>query len=85
MGDKRPSIRTLPDGSKVMHHPPDKHHPEGRLTLIRERSVLKDRHDERLGHHRHRHAALKAHHERRIYSKKTDQEAKGVPGAKSPF
>lgn len=85
MGDKRPSIRTLPSGERVHHHPPDKHHPDGMMVLIRDRSALKDRHDERLSHHRERHAAIKAHHERRISFKKADQSAKGVPGAKSPF
>lgn len=43
MGDKRVSIRTLPTGEKVKHHPPTDTHPEGRMVLIMETSPLKER------------------------------------------
>lgn len=43
MGDKRVSIRTLPSGVKVRHHPPTDTHPEGRMVLVRETSALKER------------------------------------------
>lgn len=85
MGAKRPSIRTLPSGEKVMHHPPDKHHPEGMLVLIPDRSALRERHDARLSEHRHRHRELKDVHHRHIRIKKAAQRAGGVPAEKSPI
>ena len=44
MGDKRLSIRTLPDGYyKVTHHPPDDAHPQGKQVLLPGQSRLKER------------------------------------------
>lgn len=36
MGEKRISVRTLPDGTKVRHHPPDERHPDGKMVLVRQ-------------------------------------------------
>ena len=85
MGAKRPSIRTLPSGERVWHHPPDDAHPEGMMVLIRDHSPLKRRHDARLHHHRARHEEIKAIHGQRLHAKIADQRAKGVPPEKSPF
>lgn len=82
MGDKRPSVRTLPSGERVMHHPPDEQHPEGMLTLIRDCSPLRERHEDRLSEHHHRHRELKATHRTRLRVKNTVQQANGVPAEK---
>lgn len=85
MGAKRPSMRTLPSGEHVWHHPPDDQHPEGMLTLVHDCSPLQERHDARLSEHRHRHQELKQCHHDRIRAKKAAQSAKGLPAEKSPF
>lgn len=85
MGDKRPSVRTLPSGEKVMHHPPCEEHPEGKLVLIRDCSPLRDKLDEMLGDHQERHDELKAIHGQRIAAKQAVQQAKGLPAEKSPI
>lgn len=82
MGDKRLSIRTLPSGEHVMHHPPDKQHPEGMQVLIRDCSPLRERHEARLQEHRRCHAELKAVHHDHIHIKNAVQKAKGVPAEK---
>lgn len=43
MGNKRPSVRTLPTGEKVMHYP------DGHQKLIVEHSPLRDMLDSRAG------------------------------------
>lgn len=83
MGDKRISTRTLPDGTKCVHHPPDDEHPEGKLTLIREGSTLKDRLDAQLEENQMRHSTIQQVHLDRIEAKKANQRAKGMPPEKS--
>lgn len=39
MGMKRVSVKTLSDGTRVQHHPPDEKHPEGRMVLIPEDKI----------------------------------------------
>jgi hypothetical protein len=82
VGDKRPSIRTLPSGERCVHHPPSDEFPEGMLTLIRDCSPLRDRHEARLEEHRSRHADLKGEHHDRLRVKRGVQQAKGVPAEK---
>lgn len=85
MGDKRVSIRTLPSGEKVHHHPPDDKHPEGKMVLIRETSPLRDRLEAALEDNQRRHEDLQAKHTERIEAKKAEQAAKGLPPEKSHF
>jgi hypothetical protein len=85
MGEKRPSIRTLPSGERVTHHPPDEAHPEGKQVLIRDGSALKDRLDAQLAENKRRHEELKATHADRVETKRADQADKGLPPEKSAF
>lgn len=87
MGTKRISIRTLPDGSKVKHHPPDEQHPDGKLVLIRETSPLRDRLEAQMEDNERRHRQLKDRQARRLQAKKDRQQNKGrpVPGEKTGF
>lgn len=84
MGDKRISVRTLPSGEKVWHHPPDAAHPEGKMVLIREHSPLRERLHAAREENRRRHHELKRHHTHRIAHKRSAQIAKGTPPEKSP-
>lgn len=85
MGDKRVSIRTLPSGEKVQHHPPDHRHPDGMLVLIREGSALRDKLHHQRDEKRARHAEIHEGHRQRIVAKVAAQQAKGLPGEKSPI
>jgi len=85
MGDKRISIRTLPDGSKVRHHPPDAAHPEGKMVLVRDRSPLREKLAANHHHNRRRHAELQQDHHDRAEFKRAQQRANGVPAEKSPI
>ena len=77
MGDKKVSIRTLPDGSKVYHHP------DGKQFLIRESSPLRDKLNARVDLDRTRHAALKLAHRTKALAKSWRQRDRGVPPEKS--
>lgn len=85
MGDKRPSIRTLPSGERCHHHPADDQHPEGKLVLIKDCSALRDKLNDMYGEHKERHAELKAAHTERIEIKRAHQRRKGLPAEKSPI
>jgi hypothetical protein len=76
MGNKQVSIRTLPDGSRVYHHP------DGKQFLIREHSPLRERLNARHTTDKARHALLKAKHKVRVAAKKRRMMAKGVPPEK---
>jgi hypothetical protein len=82
MGDKKVTIRTLPSGERVYHHPPDRLHPEGRQVLIRERSPLRDRLDARQPIDKARHAELKAHHQGKAATKRNRALSRGMPPEK---
>lgn len=83
MGEKRVSTRTLPTGEKVLHHPPTDDHPEGKMTLIREGSSLRDQLNASLPDEQARMAELQAAQEAAVEAKRTDQLAKGLPPEKS--
>lgn len=85
MGDKRTSVRTLPDGYQVTHSPSDTAHPEGRMDLIRNRSPLRERLAATRAAKEKRHDAIKQRHLKRIEVKKLRQKAKGLPPEKSPI
>ena len=51
MGKKRVSVKTLSDGTKVTHHPPDDQHPEGRMVLIPEDKIAQRLLDKRKSIH----------------------------------
>jgi hypothetical protein len=76
MGDKRISIRTLPTGEKVEHHP------DGRQVLIRDSSPLKVRHADMLGRHREHQRTLREGHQRRVDTKRELQRRGGIPAEK---
>jgi hypothetical protein len=82
MGAKKVTIRTLPDGSKVYHHPPDRLHLDGKQVLIRERSPLRDRLNHRLPFDRARHAELKAKHKNKVVAKRQRALSRGMPPEK---
>lgn len=84
MGDKRISVRTLPSGERVFHHPPDAAHPEGKQVLIRGTSPLRERLHARHDEHRRRHHELHHAHTHRINHKRSAGAAKGLPSEKSP-
>lgn len=87
MGNLRVSVRTLPDGTKVRHHPPDKNHPEGKQELVYDPEMSSLR-NKLLAHHKEHEKAdkeLRGHHRRRIDAKKKVQRAKGLPEEKSPI
>lgn len=79
MGDKRVSVRTLPDGSKVTHSP------DGTMVLIRDRSPLRERLAGKRDHKKHRHAQIHQNHLQRIDLKKHSQRRKGLSSEKSPI
>jgi hypothetical protein len=85
VGNQRVTVRTLPDGSKVNHYPPDERHPQGKMVLIHDHSPLKARHDAMLADKKRRHKVLKAVHTTRIAFKKAKQKANGWPAEKSPI
>lgn len=85
MGEKRPSIRTLPSGERVTHHPADEVHPDGKMVLIRDGSPLKDRLDANLAENKRRHEELKASHADRVETKRADQQDKGLAPEKMVF
>lgn len=85
MGEKRTSMRTLPSGERVMHEPPCDAHPDGKQTLIRDCSPLRDKLNDMHAEHRQRHGELKALHHERIAVKRAAQQAKGLPPEKSPL
>lgn len=85
MGEKRVSTRTLPSGEKVQHHPPDEAHPEGKMTLIRESSSLRDLLDASVGEDQARLRELEDQRLEVIAAKRADQSAKGLPPEKSPI
>lgn len=82
MGDKRISVRTLPDGSKAYHHPPDDAHPDGKLVLITESGADPAGDPEEFAARR---AELKQAYQDAIDTKRASERAKGVPPEKSPF
>lgn len=84
MGSKRTSVRTLPSGEKVLHHPPDDAHPDGKMVLIPD-STAATQALEDLDEFNERHAELKQAHLDRIETKRAAQRAKGLPAEKSPF
>ena len=83
MGEKRVSTRTLPSGEKVLHHPPDEVHPEGKMTLIREGSSLRDQLNDSVEDDRGRQEELEAARLAVVEAKRADQIAKGLPPEKS--
>lgn len=83
MGDKRPSVRTLETGEKVTHYPADDAHPDGKMVLLRDTSVLKERLEAELEEKQRRHEAIKQDHLDRVEVKRADQRAKGLPPEKS--
>jgi len=87
VGNIRVSVRTLPDGTKVRHHPPDKKHPDGMQSLVYDPQVSTLR-NKLLAHHKDHEKAdkeLRGHHRRRIDAKKKAQRNKGLPAEKSPI
>ena len=85
MGEKRESIRTLDNGSKVRHFPPDEQHPHGKMILIQESSPLKDRLEARREDNQRRYEQLQAQQSERIQVKKDRQSEKGLPNEKGFF
>lgn len=77
MGDKRVSVRTLPDGSKVSHHP------DGTQKLIRGRSPLRERLAGKRDHKKRQHDQIHAENLRRVEAKKQCQSHQGLPPEKS--
>lgn len=86
MGNQRPSIRTLSDGYKVTHHPPDDKHPEGKMVLLpgqsRPRAKLVAAHED---NHAQLHEQHQEHH--RKVARKRDRYAAhpAVPASKRFF
>lgn len=78
MGDKRVSVRTLPDGSKVTHSP------DGTMVLIRDRSPLRERLAATRDTKKQRHVLIHQRHLQRIELKKHTQRRKGLASEKSP-
>jgi hypothetical protein len=85
VGDKRVSIRTLPSGERVQHHPPDDRHPDGMLVLIPEGSALREKLDAQREEKRERHVAIHEGHQERVVTKVAAQQVKGLPSEKSPI
>lgn len=85
MGEKRVSVRTLPSGEKVLHHPPDDAHPDGKMVLIRDSNAATAALEATMDEFTERHDELKQAHFDRIETKKAAQRAKGLPAEKSPF
>jgi hypothetical protein len=79
MGDKRPSVRTLPDGSRVTHNP------DGTMYLIRDRSPLREKLAGQREQKKKRHGLIHQAHLRRIEFKRHRQRIKGLPHEKSPI
>lgn len=84
MGDTRATVRTLPSGERVTHHPPSDLHPEGKMVLIPAHAA-KARHAVTRATNRARHAVLKAVHIQRITVKKGQLKANRWPSEKSPI
>jgi hypothetical protein len=82
MGEHRVSIRTLPSGERVEHHPPTEQFPEGQMFLIRDHSPLRRKLDGMLAHHQDRHAQLHAHNRRLLERKWRRLDRGGVPHEK---
>lgn len=78
MGDKRVSVRTLPSGEKVTHHP------DGHQELIRDRSPLREKLAAKRDHKKHHHGLIHQAHLLRIERKQHRQRRKGLPSEKSP-
>lgn len=83
MGDKRPSVRTLPDGYRVTHHPPDEAHPDGKMVLLRGQSRLRQRMREAHPEHRKAHKQLADRHTELVERKRASLAAHpAVPPSK---
>jgi hypothetical protein len=82
MGDKQISIRTLPDGTRAHHHPPDQLHPDGRLVLIQENSPMRAHLDSRHDHHKVEQERLHDVHRQQLADKKAALVRGGVPASK---
>jgi hypothetical protein len=83
MGNKRPSIRTLPDGYKVRHLPPDEAHPDGKMMMLGGQSPLTQRLDDAAPANLAAQQVLDKAMQARITVKQALQRAKGLPPEKS--
>lgn len=87
MGQKKPSVRTLKSGQKVMHHPPSPGFDEGHEVLLPGQSPLIAYLDQRERDLRAAQEDLKQERVRRA-ARKVERQAAGpdpVPAEKSPI
>ena len=83
MGDKRPSVRTLPDGYQVTHYPPDDKHPSGKMVLCAGQSRLRERLLAAHPAHREAHTKIKERHYKLVERKRASLVAHpSVPASK---
>lgn len=83
MGDKRPSIRTLPDGYKIIHHPPSEAHPQGKMVLCPGQSRVRERLLAAHPAHREAHQKIKDRHYSLVERKRLSLAAHpAVPASK---
>jgi hypothetical protein len=83
MGNKRPSVRTLPSGERVTHYPPDPEHPKGKMVLLRENSSLRDTLNASATEDQAACNALWYAQQERIEAKQEAQKVAGLPPEKS--
>lgn len=86
MGKVRVSVKTLPDGTKVRHHPPDRWHPKGKLELLEKQGTsLRERILSVRDHLSSEHDRRHEDHRRRVAHKKALESKGNLPPEKSPF
>lgn len=86
MGATRVSTRTLPDGYRVFHHPPDDRHPEGKQVLCPGQSRAREKLLAIEEDNKAASAAKRHHHQRKVHRKRASMAAHpAVPPSKRPF
>jgi hypothetical protein len=83
MGNQRTSIRTLPDGYKVRHYPPDELHPEGMQVMLPGQSPLCERLNSSLSADMATQQDICYAMWDRVEAKQAAQRAAGLPPEKS--
>lgn len=85
MGKKRVSYRTLPDGIRARHTPPDEQNPGGRLEIVREGSPLRERILARRPLVKSMLSDIRENHRKRVDFKLALQRKGDVPPDKTPL
>lgn len=81
----KPKVVVLESGEKVIQHPPDEQHPDGKKVLITESSPIRDKLNSLLEDHKAQHEEIHQRN-REILTAKQDKQAAfpAVPPEKRP-